>query len=238
MLLQTLPFFNNVWCSNSTLIPRFMKGIFYKSPPKIKYSFTWDVSVVLKYLSTLFPLESLSLKLLTFKLTALIALAAAPRAQTIVSLDLDFMTIAEKCIMFDFPCLLKNSRRGHQFSLKLEHFDNESLCVMHTLLHYVKVTSSSRLSKKLFISYVTYKAVCTSTIARWLRTVLDLAGIDIGVFKAHSFRGASVSAAYNKGCSLKRVLETADWSSDKNFRKYYYRQSVSKEVTFAEAVLS
>ena len=83
MLLQTLQFFDNEWCSNACLISRFMKGLFHVIPLKPRYQFTWDVSKVLTFLSTLFPLDRLSMKMLTLKLTALIALLTAPRAQTL-----------------------------------------------------------------------------------------------------------------------------------------------------------
>ena len=90
----------------------------------------------------------------------------------------------------------------------------------------------------MFVSFVTLDSVTTCTIARWLKTVLSLSGVDTSVFTAHSFRGASTSAAISKGCSLQRVLETADWSSDKNFRKFYSRSSVSnKDLSFVQAVM-
>jgi len=41
---------------------------------------TWDVSVVLKFLFILYPLSELSLKQLTYKLIALIALTTTARA--------------------------------------------------------------------------------------------------------------------------------------------------------------
>jgi hypothetical protein len=54
---------------------------------------TWDVSVVLTFLFTLYPWSELSLKLITYKLIALIALATAARAQTISALDINYMSI-------------------------------------------------------------------------------------------------------------------------------------------------
>lgn len=84
---------------------------------------------------------------------------------------------------------------------------------------------------------MTYEKVSTSTIARWLKTVLELAGIDVGLFKAHSYRSASVSAAFGK-CTLKNILDAADWKSDKNFYKFYFRPIVNNsELSFARAVL-
>ena len=75
----------------------------------------------------------------------------------------------------------------------------------------------------MFVSYCTYFDVTTSTIARWLKEVLRLSGIDVSVYMAHSLRGAAASATFLKGYSLKDILSTADWSSVKNLKKYYLR---------------
>ena len=207
MLLQMLPFFGNLWCKDCPLIRRFMKGVYFKRRPKPRYVFTWDVSCVLKYLSTLFPLSILPLKLLTYKVTALIALATAARAQTKVSMDLDNMVIMQNYVIFSFSNVLKTTHKGHSYCLKIEHYSDERLCAMHTLLHYLKVTKKLRCTRNVLISYVTYNKVTTSTVARWLKLVLNLSGIDTDKFKAHSYRAASASAAFNSGCSLKRILD-------------------------------
>ena len=76
---------------------------------------------------------------------------------------------------------------------------------MHTLLFYLEKLKDKRKSRQLFVSFCSFNAVGTSTVARWLKTVLHLSGIDTSVFKAHSFRGASASAAFNKGCSVQQI---------------------------------
>lgn len=238
MLLQTLNFFNNVWCSNPSFISRFMKGLYNTLLPKPRYTFIWDVSVVLRYLSSLVPVGELSLKLLTLKLTALIALSSAPRAQTLVSLNLDCMTVLNSKVVFQFKNLLKTTKQGKSFILELYHYENESLCVMHTLMHYIDRTKNLRKSQQLLVSYCSFKPVSSSTIARWLKTVLFNAGIDINQFKAHSYRSAAVSAAFSRGCSLELILKTADWSSAKNFRKFYLRVTEPRNVDFGEAVMT
>jgi hypothetical protein len=63
--MQTQPFFGASWCNNPTLIPRFMKSFFNIKPLPYKPNLTWDVSKILKFISTLMPLESLNLKMLT-----------------------------------------------------------------------------------------------------------------------------------------------------------------------------
>ena len=174
MLLQTLKLSNNTWCDNACVIVRFMKGLFNKLLPKPRYTnFIWDVSVMLSYLKSLFPLDKLSLKLLTFKPTALIALASAPRAQTIIPLNLDCMTVLNSKIQFRFNNLLKTSKPGkNNYILSLPHYEDEKICVMHILLYYVDRTKSLRDSQQLLISYCSFKPVTSSTVARWLKEML------------------------------------------------------------------
>ena len=67
--------------------------------------------------------------------------------------------------------------------------------------------------QKLFIALI--KVVTSSTIARWLKLLLEAAGIDTFVFSVHSVRGASSSAAANLGITTSDILKAADWSSDR-----------------------
>ena len=173
--------------------------------------------------------------MLLFKLISLIALSIAPRAQSICALRTDLMSVRKDYVRFVFENILKTSKQGGAYTVYFKHYDREPLCVMHTLLHYIKVTEKLRSSEKLIISHKTFKPVTTSTVARWLREVLCLSGIDVETFKAHSFRGAVASAALRGGCSLRDVLNTADWSSAKNFHKFYFREVANK--SFTEAVL-
>lgn len=53
---------------NSSIVKRFMKGIFNIKPSLPKYNNVWDVSVVLDYLETLMPLHTISLRLLLHKI--------------------------------------------------------------------------------------------------------------------------------------------------------------------------
>ena len=81
--------------------------------------------------------------------------------------------------------------------------ENEKLCAHSTLLHYVARTASIRQllnSSQVFVSYgEPYKVVSSATLARWLKAVLSLAGIDTSIFKGHSFRGALTSKAVSLG---------------------------------------
>nr|CAH7760217.1 unnamed protein product [Callosobruchus chinensis] len=58
-------------------------------PPQPKYSFTWDPQIVLNYLKTLYPLESLNLEKSTYKLVMLLALETRHRSQTLMKINID-----------------------------------------------------------------------------------------------------------------------------------------------------
>ena len=68
-----------------------------------------------------------------------------------------------------------------------------------------------------------------------VRTVLDRAGIDTSIFKAHSVRGASVSLAKNSGITTNKTLEAADWNTESVFQTLYYK--LVQVCNFSEAVL-
>ena len=81
-----------------------------------------------------------------------------------------------------------------------------------------------------------YNSVSSPTIARWLKSVLAKAGVDTNIFKAHSVRGASTSAAASAGVTTNDILNAADWSSESVFQKFYYKPE--QNSTFGVAVLS
>jgi len=76
--------------------------------------------------------------------------------------------------------------------------------------YYILKTEPKRRSRKLLVSYKTFKEITTSTVAKWLKQILDRSGIDSKIFTAHSFRGASSSAAYASGVQLSEIMEIAN----------------------------
>ena len=64
-----------------------------------------------------------------------------------------------------------------------------------------------------------------------------LAGIDISIFKGHSFRGASTSKVVSLGVPLDVILKAADWKNVGTFAKFYEIET-SSVGQFAQAVLA
>ena len=223
------------------LVCRLLKGVFQSRPPKPKYSEVWDVQVVLTYLATLHPVESLTLKELTFKLVMLLLLVSDQRGQTIHLLDINNMFVSDNKYTFVIPNHLKQSKPGVPYpNVVLESFEKPSICVVTTLREYITRTKPLRGSShsQLLISYVQpYKPVSRDTVTRWVGCTMALAGIDVTKYSAHSTRAASVSAANRASVNLDDILKTAGWSSECCFARHY-NKPIAKTSSYAKSVLS
>ena len=115
---------------------------------------------------------------------------------------------------------------------------DSNLCPVVTLRAYEERTAPRRGEElKLFLALIKpYKAVTSSTIARWLNSLLEAADIDTAAFTAHSVPGASSLVAANLGITINAILKAADWSSESVFRRFYYKPT--EDSSFRTAVLS
>ena len=123
-------------------------------------------------------------------------------------------------------------------------FDQDrKFCPVECFRGYLKLSRNVRpvipssLPNKSFISFIRpHKPVTSTTLGRWLRTFMSAAGIDSHVFKAHSVRGASTTAAANAFVPLSTIMSMADRSSASTFRTFYYNPLLNSD--FATGILS
>ncbi|KAK6170549.1 hypothetical protein SNE40_018920 [Patella caerulea] len=213
-----------------------MKGVFVHKPPKPRYLATWDVSILLHYLSSLYPLDTLSLRMLTIKAVSLLSLSTAQRCQTLASFSLDSVKDSGTAMCLSASGVLKTSRPSQPlYTVNINNYKKLSICPCYTLRTYILATQSKRKSQNLFISFFHKKAVCAATIAGWIKEALISSGINTDIFKPHSVRGASSSAANLAGLSISEILKTADWKSEKTFAAYYKRDILP---SFSDIVLN
>ena len=173
------------------MVTRLLKGAFHARPPFPRYTATWNVQTVLEYIKGMGANSSLPLKQLSHKLCMLLALTRPSRSADLASLHIDRCRFSPEGIAFLPAALAKQSRQGKTLT---EYFfpsfsHNRELCPVATLRQYINVTSSLRLegTVKLFVAIVRpHHPVSSSTIARWLRDMLQQAGINVGIFGAHS----------------------------------------------------
>ena len=210
------------------IITRLLKGVYNDRPPLPRYTNTWDVQTVLNYIESLGCSEELSLKLLTYKTVFLLAITRPSRSIDLCSLDIKRIQSHSNGVAFLPTSLAKQSRQGKRVeSFFFPSFSvNTTLCPVTTLRVYLERTAPLRKEeRKLFISFIKpHKAVTSSSIARWLRLILENAGINSSIFGAHSTRGASASAAFRAGITTSDILQAANWSSESVFQKFYHKE--------------
>lgn len=228
-------------CGSHPMVCRFLKSVFQQRPPASRYSEVWDVKDVLTFLSSI-QTSVCSLKDLSIKLVLLMSLVTAQRGQTLHLLSLDKLSDNDSELVFRFNSLLKQSKPGRlpkPFVLKV-YPENRELCVVTALREYIERTVSLRgTEKKLLVGYIKpHKAVSRDTVSRWIKTGLTRAGVDTGLFAAHSTRAAATSAAFSAAVPVKDILEKADWSSETTFARFYNKPLIHKENALARAVLS
>ena len=114
-----------------------MKGIFQLRMPTPKYLVTWDVSVVLGYLKTSSPKNSLSLKQSTLKLAMLMALISFNRCDSLHKLDLRFHYSKRDGVNFIISTHTKTSSPTKFKEIFFPAFPQDRrLCVINYLKHY------------------------------------------------------------------------------------------------------
>jgi len=147
--------------------------------------------------------DSLSLRLLTMKSVMLLALTRPARSVDLSKLDIRARSFTAEGVTFKAQHLSKQSRA----SKPLADFEDQMICPVTTLQAYEARTKEFRVNNNnylLLLSWIgKHDPISSSTIARWLKTCLTEAGIDTGIFKAHSVRGASSSTA--AACHLPKL---------------------------------
>lgn len=223
------------------LIKQIMTGIFNSRPPIPRYTETWDVDQVLKYILSLPDNQDLSLKQLTHKVTMLMALTSACRSSEICKLDMNFMNVKQDEVTFTLTELSKTRKASDKpIEMNFPNHDVEKLDVRKCILAYMDKTNNMREEEsKFLISFVKpHKAVKPCTIAGWIKNLLTEAGINTSVFKPHSTRGACTSKANKLGLSVQQIMQKANWKSSNTFLKFYNKpiQDTHRD-TFVDKVL-
>lgn len=228
----------DIFETNEHLVRKFMKGIWNKRPQLTNTSPVWNPVVVLNYIRCQdWPLSLIDLSRFT---VTLIALATAARTQTVTALRLDQLTVLENgSIACTIGSPLKQSRPGfHQGMILLSKYPGDTrICPVAYLNEYLKRTKLMRHvdTTSIFIGVQKpHHAVSASTIGRWIKETLKMAGIVN--YSAHSTRSASTSSAKSAGVPIATIMKNAGWTAENTFAKHYDRPILQN--TFQHTVLS
>ena len=193
-------------------------------PPVARYTSIWDVNTVLAYLSSMI-IETQ--KDITMKLATLLMILSGNRVNLLSHLVVTNMYITEQECTFVVNEVLKESRPT--FNAKPMTFrafpSFPSLCPIRTIWAYLEVRNKLSDDTGLFVTLKKpHHPAKPDTIARWIKEMLALSGIDSGLYKAHSCRSASTSAALFRGISLTTIVKSASWSNVTTFKKHYLKE--------------
>ncbi|KAM4690574.1 uncharacterized protein WCC33_017978 [Rhinophrynus dorsalis] len=198
-----------------------MRGIRFSRPPQSRYHSLWDVNEVLRFIDNWSSNDQLSLKQLSAKLTMLLCLISFKRVSDVRALDLHSRSFTPSGVQFRISRRTKTMIR----TVSYPSFPSQpQLCVVLCLREYEKRTISLRNTKwsQLLISFrKPFLPVSAATLARWVRWIMQLAGINVALFGAHSSRGAMASMALQAGGRLEDILRAADWSRESTFKDFY-----------------
>ncbi|XP_049876526.1 uncharacterized protein LOC126374094 [Pectinophora gossypiella] len=227
------------------LISRFLKGVYRRTPALPRYDYTWNPSIVLDKLSSLYPNEEITFELISKKLITLLALVTAHRVQTLSLIKLPNIEINNTRILIKIPDMIKTSGVNRSQPLLILPFFDEKpeICPAKTLVSYLNRTESLRPINvnHLFISFKRpYSRVSSQTLSKWIKCTLEFSGVDTTIFSGHSTRHAATSAASRRGVSLQLIRKTAGWSATSRvFADFYNRPVVedSLEDGFARAII-
>ena len=221
------------------LIVNVMKGVSKLRPSAPRYSTTWNPDTVLSFLKTI-ETEKCNLKQLSLKLVALLALSTGQRVQSLVSINILNIIWGNPVQIKLTKNLKTTSVTKSNLVLILPSFNDDNLCPVKTLTRYVELTKLLRNGNtELFIGLAKpHKPVGSQTVSRWLVDVLNLAGIDVTKFHAHSFRHASTSKAAQMGVKVDTILKRVGWTAESQVFAKFYDRPFENVSEFAEKILS
>ena len=184
--------------------------------------------------------NSLSFKKLSQKIVTLLMILSGERINSISSFMIHQVHITEFDCTFIPSKLLKHSRPSFVYKpVRYRAYPhNLLLCPVATISGYVKRRESMNVQCDEFI--ITHgkphKPAHSETMSRWLKEVMSESGVDVKIFKPHSCRSASTSAAIRGGIPVATILQQGNWSNVKTFSRYYNRD-IPTEMDFTTVVI-
>ena len=213
------------------LVSKLLKGLYNKSPPSSKYSFTWNPDTVLSHFDATAG-ATLSLLELSRKFVTLLALSTLLRTCEIASIVLDSVVFSDHDLSFTLgkPRKAQHSGPLHRISIAAWQ-QNVSICPVKCCETYLGRTAAlrntSNSSSLLISTNKPHGPAAVATVGRWIKEQLKAAGIDTSTFTPHSTRGAAASKAASAGVPIQDILDSGHWARESTFARFYHREMVN-----------
>ena len=183
-------------------------------------------------------------KQVTLKVTMLLALTSITRGSEMKSLNLEFVVKIEGTCEFRLGNKVKHSKQGKvPPPVIFRPFDKDpKLCPVRAIDFYLNMSEPWRMpgsirEKQLLLCHINpHKAASKAAIARWIKEVLSLSGIE--EFRAHSVRGASSSKGKVLGATITEILRKGNWKNESTWKKHYHKPILTSSGSFQDSLLS
>ena len=209
------------------LLTRFCKGVFNLRPLPMKHNDTWDPRTLLEFINGMGNNDTLTLQQLTHKTVGLLMLLSGSRVHCIHAFSTHCMTRSEGLYTFYPTVLMKHSRpkfRGNPICYRTFP-NNPNLCIVKALDEYISRKTLLCTTDALLITHrKPHKPAHRDTVARWLKELLQKAGIRN--YTAHSFRAAGTSLAHALKLSTKDIMKQGQWTTETTWSRYYHKEVI------------
>jgi hypothetical protein len=236
-------------------IRHLLNGMFNARPPARRMAPAWDLNAVLECLARppFEPIREASLRNLTLKTVFLIFMSSGRRCSEIHALavggSMQFTSRGAQ-LVFRPGFLAKNERADFsagnllipRIAMSSSVAEDRFWCPVRALERYVKVTKCLRgKEEQLFIiTQRPHSPAAKVTLAMWVVELIQLAKAELSVSRlnCHSTRSVSTSIAFNRGVTLREVVDAVSWKSGTTFSTTYLCDLAPLGGSFAPAVLS
>ena len=197
--------------ANHPLIQKVVKGAYNTRPPALRYVVIWYTDTLLHYLDSL-DNTLINFKLLSYKVTVLLTILSGQQVSTVHKFWLSQLQLAADMAVFNLgTSLLKHSKPGRANAPIVFHWYPHGcrLCPLEAVQDYVH--QCNLLAPQVDEFFIThrkpYHPASKDTLARWVKEVLILSGIDTSQYAAHSCRSASSSKAKVLCVPMEQILK-------------------------------
>ena len=210
MVLLPVPGFPRL-AEHHLLVQKLLKGVANVRPPKPRYTRIWDTSLLITYLASLRN-GDLDLQHMCWKASALLTVLSGQRMSTIHKFKLSNLQLTDTIALFNITEPLKQSTPSRKPQPVVFHRypHNEQLCPVRLVQAYLVKRTSLPVVASCDAFFLTHRRphhpASKDTIARWVKNVLQLSGVNVDIYKPHSYRSASTSHAKLAGVPLEDIL--------------------------------
>ncbi|KAG1455810.1 hypothetical protein G6F55_006855 [Rhizopus delemar] len=221
--------------------------------PTMQQLFAWDITILLQHIqNTMSSTCNLSLQHLQLKTILLLCMATMwrPRSDIGCLQHRDITINNDQKGEIQATIHTRTPKEAQVKSITLGTYQDQQLCPVQMLKYFLDKTSQYRTNlpedHTLFLTYLEQEdkkssSVHPSTIANWIKSAMQDAGIDTKHFQAHSIQSASSTKAVELGHSIQDVKKHANWGLNSNtFEKFYYKPSsqVSSSAAINHSIFS